>query len=155
MPEIRYVPTLIRWQDENGQTQQRTLNIQEGMRLNINGKKYTAKAYDTSKGKMPLLSLSKEDAYSVLGFSRMYDDKKDNVFTLDNKDFQKAQESYGSNIYNYLEDRMKNRAGTGAKVETAYFPVYTDKNDNNKVKPDFGEFRIYTKPGHKISIFNK
>ena len=66
--EIRYVPTVIRWV-ENGKEQKMTINIQEGFEFNFKSQNqsYTAKEYKDN-GKKPILSLSKEDAYSLKAF---------------------------------------------------------------------------------------
>lgn len=75
-PKVRYVPTIIRW-EENGKVEERRVNIEDGMTLKLEQSKhktFTAKAYDTSKGKTPVWSMSKEDAYNILGISHAKED---------------------------------------------------------------------------------
>jgi len=105
--DIRYVPTVIRWV-ENGQEQKRTINIEEGFKFNFNNQSYTAKAYKDN-GNKPILSLSKEDAYSLMGFSKLNDDSKElkngnKVYTLDSKDWDTAIRLRGGS-----EGLLKNR----------------------------------------------
>ena len=158
MTKVNYVPTVIQWTDKQGKVQQRTVNIEEGLRLNISGKKnYTAKAYEYN-GKKPLLSLSQEEAYSILGFSRMNDDKvtnsKGDVYTLDSKDFTKAHEAYGSSIsnFNYLDQKVKGFANSSTmkNLSSAGFAFNAETNE-----PVFNEFQMKATNGTKISIFMK
>ncbi len=111
--KINYVPTVIRWV-ENGKEQQRTINIQEGFKFDFSGKSYTAKSYNYN-GKKPLLSLSKEDAYSLMGFSKLNDDSKvDNKgkkeYTLDAKDWDTAMQLRGSSDAGLLKRRISTLA---------------------------------------------
>ena len=114
--EIRYVPTVIRWV-ENGKEQKMTINIQEGFEFNFKSQNqsYTAKEYKDN-GKKPILSLSKEDAYSLKAFSKLNGDKdKDGkslvngkeVYTLDAKDWDMAIRLRGGS-----EGLLKNRLST-------------------------------------------
>ena len=154
--DIRYVPTVIQWTDKQGNVQQRTVKIEEGLSLNINGKNYTAKAYEYH-GMKPLLNMRQSEAYSILGFSRMYDDKDssgvEDVYTLDSKDFAKAHEALGSGIqnFNYLEQKVKGYAN-GTQMRNLSSARFARDEDNN---PLFGEFQMKTTNGTRISIFNK
>ena len=154
--KVTYVPTIIQWTDKSGKVQQRTINIEEGLKLSINGQKnYTAKAYEY-KGKRPLLDVSENVAYSILGFSRVNDDKNEerNEYTLDSRDFAKAQNADGSNIsnYNYLDALVKGYANSSTQKNLllARFAIDTDNGN----RPKYNEFRMTTNDGNAISVFN-
>lgn len=128
--KINYVPTVIKWV-ENGKEQKRTINIQEGISFDFSGKTYTAKAYKFD-GKRPLLNLSKEDAYSLMGFSKLNDDSKvdkkgQKEYTLDVKDWDMAKRLSGSSNNNELKMRLSTLA-----PEAHTFRAQFGFNDNNK-----------------------
>lgn len=156
--KVTYVPTVIQWKDKSGTVQQRTINIEEGLSLAINGKKnYTAQAYEYN-GKKPLLNVDEDVAYSILGFSRVNDDKdeKNNIYTLDRRDFSRAQEADGSNIanyqYGYLDALVKGYANSQTQKNLLFARFAIDGENDNK--PKYNEFQMTTKGGNAISIFN-
>ena len=151
--KVTYVPTVVQW-TENGKVKQRTVNIEEGFSFNFmqsNNKNYKATAYKRN-GQMPLLSLSKEDAYALLGFSRMLDDSQETrngnrVFYLDHQDLEAARNADRTDQVNFLTDKMIMTAGFGAKIAYAQFP--TDEEGNKM----YDQFRISHSDTKKISIF--
>ena len=151
--KVTYVPTVIQW-TENGKVRQRLVNIEEGFSFNFeqsNNKKYLAQAYKNN-GKKPLLTLSKEDAYAILGFSRMKDDsleKKsgDREYFLDYQDLEAASQAEGSSQVNFLRDKMIMTSGYGAKIADAHFAI-DDKG--NKLE---NHFKIRHSDANKISVF--
>lgn len=124
--EIKYVPTVIRWK-EDGKVQQRTMKIEEGFSFNFeqSKKNYKSKAYN-SPGKMPVLNLSKEDAYNVLGLSHAnengYIDKKgEKIYVLDHKDLEAAKKADQSDMVDNLTHQHVGWAGSGARVKDVAF----------------------------------
>ena len=125
-PKVTYVPTVIQWV-ENGKIEQRTMKIEEGFEFNFEQSdkyKYKPKAYDTSKGKIPVLSLSKEDAYNLLGLSHAHEDgykskSGQQIYVLNSQDLEVAKEADKSNIKDNLTKKQIIWAGSGARVTKA------------------------------------
>lgn len=121
--KINYVPTVIRW-TENGKVQERTMKIEEGFTFDFeqsNKYGYKPKRYN-SPGKMPVLNLSKEDAYNILGLSHANENgyknvKGEKVYVLDHKDMDAAKKASQSNIEDNLTHQQVNWAGYGARVK--------------------------------------
>lgn len=112
-PKVRYVPTIIRWQ-ENGKVEERKINIEDGMTFELEQsghKKFTAKAYDTSKGKTPVWQMSKEDAYNVLGISHAKEDGLTEngryTYVLNSEDIEVAKKA--------SQDKMTSWIGSGGR----------------------------------------
>ncbi len=121
--KINYVPTVIRW-TENGKVQQRTMKIEEGFTFDFEQSKkydYKPKQYN-SPGKVPVLNLSKEDAYNILGLSHANENgytnsKGEKVYVLDHKDLEAAKKASQSNIEDNLTNQHVSWAGYGARVK--------------------------------------
>ena len=121
--QIKYVPTVIRW-TENGKVQQRTMKIEEGFTFNFEQSRkydYKPKSYN-SPGKMPVLNLSKEDAYNVLGLSHAHEDgytnnKGEKIYVLNHKDLEAAKQASASNMVDNLTHQHVSWAGYGARVK--------------------------------------
>lgn len=116
--KITYVPTIVRW-EEDGKVQERKMQIEEGFSFNFErSKNYTAKAYKF-KGKMPVMNLTKEEAYNILGLSHASEtatEKKNKEYVLDRKDLEKAKQEANSNITDNLTRKQVAWAGSGARV---------------------------------------
>lgn len=116
--KITYVPTLVRWV-EDGKVQERRMKIEEGFSFNFErSKNYTAKAFN-SKGKIPVMNLTKEEAYNILGLSHASEteaEKKNKEYVLDRNDLEAAKREDRSNIVDNLTHKQVSWAGYGARV---------------------------------------
>lgn len=153
---IKYVPTIVRW-TENGKVQQRTMKIEEGFTFDFEQSKkydYKPKQYN-SPGKMPVLNLSKEDAYNILGLSHAHEDSYPNkagkkVYVLDHKDMDAAKKASQSNISDNLTNQHVGWAGSGARVKDVSFTTNGGLSIIHKGTNSRGQNEEY-----RISVFYK
>ncbi|MBO6087081.1 hypothetical protein J6P92_01890 [bacterium] len=113
---INYIPAIVRW-EEDGKTQERILNIEEGIRVKFEQSgnlEIEPKPYEGNRN-TPVYTLAKEDAYSILGLSKAdktgymvpngFKNKAGKeIFVLDHRDIEVAKSAEKNDFINWIDD---------------------------------------------------
>ena len=94
--EIIYIPIIVQWV-EDGKTEQRKVNIENGLTIKLQQSEKDYTACNTENGESVVWEMEKEDAYNVLGISHANEDgfTKDGTYTyvLDSEDIELAKQA--------------------------------------------------------------
>ena len=144
---VNFVTTTVRW-SENGNVQERKMQIAEGYEFNF---EKSGKSFKARKGENAVLSLSKEEAYNLLGLSHASEteaEKKAKAYVLDEKDLNVMRKDNSSDLVDNITKQHVSRAGYGARVIDVDLTTAGGLNIYHYGKNNRGQNEEY-----KISVF--